>query len=75
MNAPVYRLRVETYPYRETTRIAYGIVEMAGDAVLQEIGDITADKAALEALIECCNRLALAPLQLRDVVEDFLCDA
>jgi len=36
------------------------------------ISDISTDAAIVDALIERCNRLALSPIHLHDIVEDFL---
>ena len=36
------------------------------------IPDVSTDMAEVDALVARCNRLALSPVHLNDVVEDFL---
>lgn len=39
-----------------------------------EIADISCDREKLAKLVDLCNHLALDPIHLRDVVEDFLAE-
>ena len=40
--------------------------------LLLHVGNVSSDRAVLEALAERCNRLGLSPLHLSDVIDDFL---
>ena len=73
-----YGLVEERYAWNGERRISYGIAIFA-DAdtdgtvtVISSVHDITSDKSKLEDLIQRCNDLALSPIHLEDVVEDFL---
>ena len=46
---------------------SYGI--QCGDVVIH---DVSLDKESMENLVALCNREDLAPVHLRDIVEDFL---
>ena len=43
-------------------------------SVLASFADICPDSARMHRLIQMCNNLALEPIHLADVVEDFLAD-
>lgn len=71
-----YGITEEVYSLGERSRLSYGIAaytEQDGTAtIVASVRDITSDKAKITALVRSCNRLALSPLHLRDVIEDFL---
>ena len=56
----------------------YGIVARAlcgseqNSVTVASAPDISTDGEAVDALVARCNRLALSPVHLNDVVEDFL---
>ena len=52
--------------------IFYGIAAFDEERALVAVRDVSKEKERIEQLIEACNRLALSPLHLHDVVEDFL---
>ena len=57
------------------TTVTYGIAVCSfGSGVRQEetVNDVSTDRERLCALVDLCNRLALEPLHLHDVIEDFL---
>ncbi len=72
-----YGIIREEYILENETRVSYGIAAYAQSedcgtaSVAVAVRDITADKAAAEALAERCNRLLLSPVHLADVAEDF----
>ena len=37
-----------------------------------EVPDLSADRSAVQKLVEKCNRLNLSPCHLKDVAEDFI---
>lgn len=45
----------------------YGI--QCGDIYVK---DVSADRAKVHELVEACNKFALEPIHLMDVIEDFL---
>ena len=71
-----YIIVKSTYTDGENTRASYGIALTDGiegsEIVLETISDLSNDRKAVEALVEKCNRLELAPEQLRDVIDDML---
>lgn len=78
MNGIVYGIVEERYKHENQERKAYGIVAYAnadreGSAtVVASARDICVERERVEQLSALCNRLALDPAQLSDVVEDFL---
>ena len=50
----------------------YGISVSSEGLVLNTISDISTDYAFVKSLADLCNRLQLHPMQLKEVVEDFL---
>ena len=48
------------------THITYGIEAYAA------IEDLSTDRRSVESLVKRCNRLALSPIHLKDVAEDFV---
>ena len=73
-----YGIIEETYALGESKRTWYGIAgyadaEVAGTAAIAvACHDVTEDVRSLQALVSLCNRHALSPLHLSEVVEDFL---
>lgn len=73
-----YGITEEKYILDDQTRFSYGIAIYAGLSedgimtILDEINDITDDKATVEALSMLYNDLQLSPIHLKDVIEDFL---
>lgn len=73
-----YGIIEETYVLCSKSRTSYGIavysdVEFDDTAtVVAAVNDISCDRQKISALIEQCNRLALSPSHLNDVIEDFL---
>ena len=73
----IYGLIREEYILYDRTRIAYGVAayahpsETATAAILTAVRDITAHRESAEALVALCNRLALSPAHLADVIDDF----
>ncbi len=76
--AITYGITEEIYSLGGMTRVAYGIAvytdaEQDGTAsILLSVPDITSDRDKLWELIQKCNRLALSPVHLYDVIDDFL---
>jgi len=68
----------ERYTLGDECRTSYGIVayaDVASDGtaiVVASEHDISEDRDSVEELARLCNELSLSPLQLHDVVEDFL---
>ncbi len=58
--------------------MTYGIVARVlcgseqNSVTVASVPDISTDMAEVDALVARCNRLALSPVHLNDVVEDFL---
>ena len=51
----------------------YGIAVMPSEeCTLHEFHDVSTDRIAMERLVEQCNALGLAPIHLKDVIDDFL---
>ena len=73
-----YGLTEEVYALGTERRVSYGIVAYADaeedgtTTIIASVHDVTADRQALSALVELCNRLELSLIHLNDVVEDFL---
>jgi len=73
-----YDILEEAVSTDDTYRISYGIIvysESEADGtvtILKSVHDITEDRRAVAELVSLCNRLALSPLHLLDVVDDFL---
>ncbi|MBQ7376862.1 MAG: hypothetical protein IJW71_00880 [Clostridia bacterium] len=61
---------------REGERFGYGIALMSygeeGIVELDLFADVSSQREDLVRLAKECNDLALAPMHLRDVVEDFI---
>lgn len=78
MKPILYGTVEEHYLLGEDYRTSYGIAAYAdtdsdGTAVVvASEHDISCDKESVERLAKLCNELVLSPLQLHDVVEDFL---
>ena len=52
--------------------MAYGIALFEGDRPVRYIPDVFLQREQALDLVECCNRLALDPIHLDDVIEDAL---
>ena len=78
MNAVTYEMTEGVISLEGKLYTTYGIAARIPNDVdnacitIVEIPDISTDAAQVEALIERCNRLALSPAHLNEVVEDFL---
>ena len=68
-----------TYKNGDITRIGFGIAaveEYDGvTTILESIPDLSSDINPIECLVEVCNDLQLDPINLQDVVTDFLATA
>ena len=78
MNAVIYE-RIRGITVSEGKRYTtYGIAarlphDSEQDGItIAAILDVSTDGEAVDALVARCNRLALSPVHLNDVVEDFL---
>ena len=68
-----YKIRLDQLKDEDIGRyISYGIDVVENEAVLRSVKDITTDEARLSGLVDLCNKLQLSPVQLDDVIEDFL---
>ena len=54
------------------TYMAYGIALFDGERPLRYIPDVFLQREKAQELVACCNRLALDPIHLDDVIEDML---
>ncbi len=74
MNSVTYQITKQEYSCNGERRIAYGIAAYAttSQQPLTCIRDLSADRAAVEALVERCNRAGLSIEHLQDIAEDFL---
>lgn len=74
-----YILVRTTYSKGDLARVGYGIAlaqECDGNAmILESFPDLSPDSDKVEALVRICNELALEPIHLGDVVQDFLFEA
>ena len=68
----------EIYEFGGNCRSAYGIAvyssaESGGIvSVILSFHDVSADKERVDKLVWLCNQLALAPVHLAEVIEDFM---
>ena len=68
-----YKIRQDQLKDEDIGRyISYGIDVVENEAILRSVKDITTDEARLSGLVDLCNKLQLSPVQLDDVIEDFL---
>ena len=78
MSNITYGTVTEVYSLGEDSRISYGIVAYsdANDggtaSVIASVHDVTSDEGKLKYLVSLCNEIALDPLHLYDIVDDFL---
>ena len=76
MNTAFYGLLKSEVLSGQKARTSYGIALCQADAgvliILRSVTDLTTDRERALALIERCNRLALSPIHLDDIIEDFL---
>lgn len=63
----IYQITTGTYHLQGENYRSYGI-----RCAEFEVGDISTDKAEVEALVELCNSGGLEPIHLLNVIEDFL---
>ena len=70
-----YMLTTTTY-HTETALTFYGIALVEQDSnsyeLIKAFNDLTQDRAAIENLIDDCNKLGLEEIHLEDVVEDLM---
>ena len=77
MTSFIYGIVREEYFLNDSRRISYGIVcyadpEIDGTlTIIASVRDISSDFDAVSRLVDLCNKHALSPLHLRDVVNDF----
>ena len=71
-----YILIRNTFEMGENTRIGFGIAAVekgtAGAIVLESFSDLSSDVTKVEQLVRISNEIGLDPIQLSDVVQDFL---
>ena len=71
-----YTLIKSTLLSGDNSRVCYGIAvveEHNGvSVILQSVSDIAVCSDGLEQLVDLCNELELDPIQLNDVVDDYL---
>jgi len=78
MTPITYGIIEETYLLGNDRRTSYGIAAYAdatpeGSAVvIASVRDVSCEKQPLAELVRLCNELELSPIQLHEVVEDFL---
>ena len=78
MNAVIYEKTRDTVLLEGKCYTTYGIAARAlcgseqNSVTVASVPDISTDGEAVDALVARCNRLALSPIHLNDVVEDFL---
>ena len=74
MTSCIYGVVRETYELGEQRRLSFGIACYANPeenvAIVASVCDISVDYDSVHRLADLCNRLAVSPLHLRDVVED-----
>ena len=78
MNTTFYGLLTSELSSGQTARTSYGIALCQTDAgvpiIIRSVADLTADRERAAALVNRCNRLALSPIHLDDIIEDFLAE-
>ena len=78
MNTAFYGLLISEVSSGQAARTSYGITLCQTDAgvpiIIRSVTDLTTDKARATSLVERCNRLALSPIHLDDIIEDFLAE-
>ena len=78
MNTVTYEMTEGVITLEGKPHVTYGIAARVPSGIgnvgstIVAVSDISTDVAKVDALIERCNRLALSPVHLHDVVEDFL---
>ncbi len=78
MNPVIYEKTRDTVLLEGKRYTTYGIAARAlcgseqNSVTVASVPDISTDMAEVDALVARCNRLALSPVHLNDVVEDFL---
>ena len=77
MTSFIYGIVREEYFLNDSRRSSYGIVcyadpEIDGTlTVIVSVRDISSDFDSVSRLVDLCNRHALSPLHLQDVVDDY----
>ncbi len=78
MNKAFYGLLISEISLEQTVRTSYGIAFCQTDdgapIIIRAVADLTTDKGRAAALVDRCNRLALSPIHLDDITEDFLAE-
>lgn len=78
MNSITYGTVTESYSLGDTSRVSYGIAVYAHAdcdgtaAVIASVHDVSAEKDKVDDLVFLCNLHHLDPVQLSDVIDDFL---
>ena len=74
----VYGIVKDTYFLGKSIRVSWGIAAYADSiyddtaAVVASVHNVTSDRNQIAELVQMCNRLQLSPVQLNDVIEDFI---
>lgn len=75
MNQITYILTENRCCNEMNVKTFYGIqISDGSNRIIATVRDITTDGNRLSELIRTCNLLALSPLHLYDVIEDFLAE-
>lgn len=78
MNSITYGTVTESHSLGDTARVSYGIAvyshaESDGTAtVIASVHDVSSEKDKIDDLVSLCNLHHLDPVQLCDVIDDFL---
>lgn len=76
MECTTYCIRIENYLSGNISRITYGIAAIYREddflLVIDAVSDVSSDLQSVQKLVKLCNSLKLSPIQLRDVLDDFL---
>ncbi|MBQ9086459.1 MAG: hypothetical protein IJY47_04660 [Clostridia bacterium] len=69
-----FRYEITEEIHNDCTQASYGIEVYEGETgvLITSICDISCNRQRVVRLADQCNRLALSPIHLRDVIEDFL---
>lgn len=78
MNTAFYGLLTSEVSSEQKARTSYGIALCQTDAgvpiIIRSIADLTTSRERAVALVDRCNLLALSPIHLDDIIEDFLAE-
>jgi len=78
MNSITYVTVTESYSLGNTSRVSYGIAvymhaECDGtSAIIASVHDVSTEKDKVDDLVFLCNLHHLDPVQLCDIIDDFL---